>query len=240
MWYSENKKVPSPMTDSKDAQLFDDWPDRYEKWFTTPIGSLVKRVEWELVLDFLRPAPGEFILDAGCGTGIFTMDMLSCGARVVGLDLSLSMIRRAGEKARGSPLRILSADILYLPFPENTFDKTVSITALEFIPDGQKAVEELFRVTRRGGTVVVATLNSLSPWAERRREEAKRGHDLFSKAFFRSPEDLVALGHGQGVFRTAVHFRKEEDPERAARIEEESQRKGLNTGAFLAARWLKP
>ena len=86
----------------------------------------------------------------------------------------------------------------------------------------------------------MATLNSLSPWAERRREEAKRGHDLFSKALFRSPEDLVALGHGQGVFRTAVHFSKEEDPERGARTEEESQRKGLNTGAFLAARWLKP
>ncbi len=228
------------MTESEKARLFDDWPDRYDQWFTTPIGSLVKRVEWELILDFLRPARGDFLLDAGCGTGIFTMDMLSCGARVVGLDLSLSMVRRAREKARSSPLRILSADILRLPFPENSFDKTVSITALEFIPEGKKAVGELFRVTRKGGTVVVATLNSLSPWAERRREEAKRGHDLFSKAVFRSPEDLVALGHGEGVFRTAVHFRKEEDPERAARIEEEGRRKGSMTGAFLAARWLKP
>ena len=54
------------MNEFKDAQLFDDWPDRYEKWFTTPIGSLVKRVEWELVLDFLRPARGDFLLDAGC------------------------------------------------------------------------------------------------------------------------------------------------------------------------------
>lgn len=228
------------MTEPEKARLFDDWPARYEKWFTTPIGSLVKRVEWELILDFLRPAPGDFILDAGCGTGIFTLDMLSCGARVVGLDLSLSMIRRAREKARGSPLRILSADILRFPFPENTFDKTVSITALEFIPDGQKAVKELFRVTRKGGTVVVATLNSLSPWAERRREGAKRGHDLFSKAFFRSPEDLASLVPAEGVIRTAVHFRKEEDPERAARIEEEGRRKGSKTGAFLAARWFKP
>jgi ubiquinone/menaquinone biosynthesis C-methylase UbiE len=228
------------MNEFKDAQLFDDWPARYDQWFTTPIGSLVKRVEWKLILDFLRPARGDFLLDAGCGTGIFTIDMLSCGARVVGLDLSLSMVRRAREKARSSPLRILSADILRLPFPENSFDKTVSITALEFIPEGKKAVRELFRVTRKGGTVVVATLNSLSPWAERRREEAKRGHDLFSKAVFRSPEDLVALGYGEGVFRTAVHFRKEEDPERAARIEEEGRRKGSKTGAFLAARWLKP
>lgn len=228
------------MTESEKVQLFDDWPDRYDKWFTTPIGSLVKEVEWELILDLLRPGPGEFLLDAGCGTGVFTMDMLSCGARVVGLDLSLSMIRRARQKARSSRLHILSADILNLPFPENTFDKTVSITALEFIPDAQRAVKELFRVTRKGGTVVVATLNSLSPWAERRRAEGQKSHPLFSKAFFRSPEDLLALGPAQGAMRTAVHFDKEENPGRAARIEEEGQRKGLNTGAFLATRWLKP
>src|SRR5512143_3193872 len=186
------------MTESENAQLFDDWPDRYEKWFSTPIGSLVKRVEWDLILDLLKPGPGEFLLDAGCGTGIFTTDMLSCGARVVGLDLSLSMIRRARQKAGNSRLQILSADILDLPFPENTFYKAVSITALEFIPDARKAVQELFRVTRKGGTVVVATLNNLSPWAERRREEGQKGHPLFAKAFFRSPEELAALAPVKG------------------------------------------
>jgi ubiquinone/menaquinone biosynthesis C-methylase UbiE len=228
-----------PVTDSENSQLFDDWPDRYEKWFTTPIGSLVKRVEWELIYDFLRPGPGEFILDAGCGTGVFTLDMISCGARVVGLDLSLSMIRRARQKARSSHLRIISADILHLPFPENSFNKTASITALEFIPDGQKAVKELFRVTRRGGTVVVATLNSLSPWAECRREEGQKGHPLFSKVFFRSPGELAALTPVEGESRTAVHFLKEENPVRAREIEKKGKLNNLRTGAFLAARWIK-
>ena len=228
------------MSESENAQLFDDWPDRYERWFTTPIGSLVKRVEWELILDLLRPGPAEFLLDAGCGTGIFTMDMLSCGARVVGIDLSLSMIRRARHKARSSRLRILSADIIRLPFPENSFDKAASITALEFIPDARKAVKELFRVTRSGGPVVVATLNSQSPWAERRREEGRKGHPLFSKAFFRSPEELAALAPAKGEIRTAVHFLKEEDPDRAGEIERKGRLENLSTGAFLAARWIKP
>ena len=228
------------MTESEKPQLFDDWPEKYERWFATPIGSRVKRVEWELVLDFLRPGPGDSILDAGCGTGIFTEDMLSCGSRVVGLDLSLSMLRKARQKARSSPLRILSADLLHLPFPENSFDKAVSITALEFIPDGRKAVKELFRVTSKGGTVVAATLNSLSPWAEGRREEGQKGHPLFSQAFFRSPGELAALTPVKGETRTAVHFLKDENPERAVRVEEEGRRKGLDTGAFLAARWTKP
>ena len=227
------------MNESEKTHLFDDWPDRYEKWFTTPIGSLVKRVEWELIFDFLRPGPGELILDAGCGTGVFTLDMISCGARVVGLDLSLSMIRRARQKVGDSRLRVISADILHLPFPENSFDKTVSITALEFIPDGQKAVKELFRVTRRGGTVVVATLNSLSPWAQRRREEGEKGHPLFSKVFFRSPGELAALTPFEGETRTAVHFLKEENPLRAREIEKKGKSKNLSTGAFLASRWVK-
>ncbi len=228
------------MTELEKVQLFDDWPDRYEKWFTTPIGSLVRRVEWEAIRDFLQPGPGQFILDAGCGTGVFTLDMISCGARIIGLDLSFSMIRRARQKAGNSCLRVISADILHLPFPENAFDKTVSITALEFIPDGQKAIKELFRVTRKGGPVIAATLNSLSPWAERRREEGRKGHPLFSKAIFRSPQELLALGPVEGVFRTAVHFKKEDDPELAGQKEVEGQRRGLHTGAFLVVKWVKP
>jgi len=193
-----------------------------------------------LIDDLLKPGPGEFILDAGCGTGVFTLDMISCGARVVGLDLSLSMIQKARQKGASSQLRIISADILRLPFLENSFDKTVSITALEFIPDGQKAIKELFRVTRKEGTLVVATLNSLSPWAERRREEGQKGHSLFSKAFFRSPGELAALAPVKGESRTAVHFLKEEDPDRAGEIERKGKLKDLSTGAFLAARWIKP
>ena len=227
------------MPDSEKTQLFDDWPERYDNWFTSPIGSLVKRVEWELIYDLLRPGPGELILDAGCGTGVFTLDLISCGSRVVGLDLSLSMIQRARQKARSSQLRIISADILHLPFPENHFDKAVSITALEFIPDGQKAIGELFRVIRKRGTLVVATLNSLSPWAQSRREEGQKGHPLFSKVIFRSPLELAALSPIKGESRTVVHFLKYENPDRAGEIEKKGKLNDLTTGAFLASRWVK-
>jgi hypothetical protein len=44
----------------------------------------------------------------------------------------------------------------------------------------------------------------------------------------------------KGVIRTAVHFAKEEDPVQAVQIEEEGQRRGVKTGAFLVARWIKP
>lgn len=223
----------------KETQLFDKWPEAYDRWFTTPIGSLVEKFETDLILDLLKPEKGEIILDAGCGTGVFTLDFLSRGSQIIGLDISLPMLIHAGKKIKGYPFRMVLANMLKLPFPENTFDKVVSVTALEFIKDAKNAVGELFRVTKKKGCIVVATLNSLSPWASSRKAEAKERHTIFEKAIFRSPVELLHLAPVKGVVKTAIHFQKEEDPERAIDIEREGQRRNLNTGAFVAVRWEK-
>jgi len=228
------------MGKEKEGRLFDTWPDQYDRWFTTPIGALVKKFEGELLLDLLRPSRGEIILDAGCGTGVFTLDILSFGPRLIGLDISLPMLRRSGEKAKGYPFQMALGDISNLPFAENSFDKVVSVTAFEFIEDAKGALRELFRVTKKRGCIVVATLNSLSPWAFRRRAEAKKGHTLFKKAIFRSPDELRTIAPVHGVIRTAIHFQKEDGPRVAVEVEGEGREKDLNTGAFLAARWEKP
>ena len=278
----------------KNSRLFDDWPQKYDQWFTTPIGSLVKKYEGELVIELLRPSQGEIILDAGCGTGVFTLDILSLGAHVIGLDISLPMLKWAAEKVnpvrnssgvlaalsrrrsglnpagiilksnpaaadgpeglwpvgskRGiisngvkrQPFQIVLADMLNLPFQKNSFDKVVSVTALEFIKDAKEAVRELFRVTKRDGIIVVATLNSLSPWASLRKAQAKRGHAIFKEAIFRSPDEMRSLAPVNGMIKTAIHFEKDDEPDHVPEIEHEGQRNGLKTGAFLTACWEKP
>ena len=221
------------------TQLFDEWPEAYDRWFTTSTGSLVKRYEAELILDFLKPKPGEVILDAGCGTGVFTLDILSIGSQVIGLDISLPMLIHAGKKLKGFPFERVLADMSNLPFPESSFDKVVSVTAVEFIKDAKGAVKELFRVTKRGGCIVLATLNSLSPWASRRLAEAKERPTILEKAIFRSPDELLSLASVKGVAKTAIHFQKGEDADRAVEMEDEGKRKNLNTGAFVAVRWEK-
>jgi ubiquinone/menaquinone biosynthesis C-methylase UbiE len=222
------------------TKLFDEWPNTYDSWFTTPIGALVKRFEAELLIDLLRPCRREVILDAGCGTGVFTFDLLSFGTSIIGIDISLPMLMRAREKARAYHLHLSLGDISSLPFRENSFDKVVSVTALEFIKDAEGAVRELFRVTQKGGSIIVATLNSLSPWATRRRAEAQKGHPLFQKAIFRSPDELRSLLPLESVIKTAIHFQKNDNPDRAVKLELEGQRRGLKTGAFVAVRWEKP
>ena len=224
------------------SALFDDWPERYDRWFSTPIGKLVREVEARLILDLVRPAPAERILDAGCGTGVFTLDLLAAGAVVAGLDVSAPMLAAAVRKAETAPFIAVQGDMLALPFVDESFDKAVSITALEFIADGPRAVAELFRVTKPGGLVVVGTLNSLSPWAERRRAKTERGeHHVLAEAFFRSPKELLALSPVPGTVATVVHFSKDDPPERAVAVEREAQVAAhLETGAFVAACWVKP
>ena len=221
--------------------LFDEWPERYEQWFTTPIGKLVKEIEGELIHELLNPRPEEKVLDAGCGTGIFTIDFLAAGAQVVGLEISGPMLSFAGRKTAGYPFFKVRGDMLHLPFKDNSFDKTVSITALEFIADAKSAVDELFRVTRPGGCVVVATLNSLSPWAVRRKAKAQKGQKhILENAFFRSPDELLTYSPSKGITKTAIHFQKDDGPDQAMKIERLSWSQRLDTGAFVAVRWEKP
>ncbi|MFC1948075.1 class I SAM-dependent methyltransferase [Chloroflexota bacterium] len=226
------------MVTTKDKQLFDDSVEFYNEWFTTPIGRLVLETEQELINRFVDPFPGDRILDAGCGTGIFTLDFLNTGAIVTGLDISRGMLLNAITGLKNLPFFAVQGDMLNLPFKDNLFEKTVSITALEFIEDAQTAVNELFRVTRPGGVVIAATLNSLSPWSTRRNQKAE--DHLLDNAFYRSPADLLSLVGLEGETETVVHFMNDDEPEKAAETEREGKLRKLETGAFAAVRWQKP
>ena len=223
---------------TKDNQLFNGSAEFYNEWFTTPIGKQVLETEQELINRFFTLSPGDRILDAGCGTGIFTLNFLKSGAIVTGLDISRGMLLNAATRLKDLRFYAIQGDMLELPFPDSVFDKTVSITALEFIQDSWTAVNELFRVTRPGGIIVAATLNSLSPWAVRR---SQKGEDhLLENAFYRSSADLLSLTGLEGEAETVVHFMNDDDPEKAAEIEKEGKLRKLETGAFVAVRWQKP
>jgi len=221
-------------------KLFDGWAERYDRWFETPAGKLVKKFEEELILEFLEPQRTELILDAGCGTGVFTIDILRAGAGVVGIDVSAAMLRQAVDKAEGLPLSAVTADMMTLPFSSGTFDKVVSITAMEFIADAPHALSELFRVVKKRGHVVVATLNSLGPWAERRKAQAEeQKNSIFRHAIFRSPGELLACSDVPGVVKTAIHFSADDTPEHATAVELQGRKERWQTGAFVAACWRK-
>jgi ubiquinone/menaquinone biosynthesis C-methylase UbiE len=218
---------------------FDSWPDQYDRWFDTPVGRLVRHYEAELLLELLNPRPGERILDVGCGTGIFTRDVLDRGALVTGIDLSVPMLTKARSRLAGSGFQGICADMCRLPFADGCFDQVFSMTAIEFVADAGGAVAELHRVTRRGGRIVVTTLNSRSPWAEQRRQKGQNGHDLFQHIHFRSPEEMRLLVPSTAVVRTAIHFGKHDPVTAIPAIEQAGNAQQRETGAFLAVCWHK-
>jgi SAM-dependent methyltransferase len=223
--------------------LFDDWPDAYEKWFERPLGKAVLKFELDLVGRLLTPSPGDSLLDAGCGTGIFTSAFLRMGVKVTGMDISLPMLRAARRRQTRRGMSLVQGDMLRLPFRDSAFDHVLSVTALEFLPEAKGALEECFRVVRPGGTVVVATLNRLGMWARKRNRDAKVKDSIFRNTTFRSGEDLLRLAYPRrGACATAVHFTPYEHPllvRLAPLMEKTGRALSLKTGAFVAARWVK-
>ncbi len=124
-------------------------PEDYEAWYDTPRGRWIGAVEYALLAKMLRPAPGSSLLDIGCGTGHFTRLFASdhC-AMAVGLDPNDAWLSYARARAVGAE-RYVAGRAESLPFPDRSFDFSVSVTALCFVGDQERALRELLRVTRR-------------------------------------------------------------------------------------------
>lgn len=96
------------------------------------------------------------VLDAGVGTGC-NMIAYPPACRVTGVDLSPSMLARAGERSRSLGLRVnlRVADLARLPFPDGSFDAVVATFVLACVPESQQlsVLREMGRVLRPGGQI---------------------------------------------------------------------------------------
>ena len=104
----------------------------------------------EPVLELLAPAPGEWILDVGCGDGVLTKKLVAAGARVIGVDHSPEMI--AASRALGLDARL--ADATALPF-DAEFDAVFTNATLHWVKGHPEApVAGVFRALKPGGRFV--------------------------------------------------------------------------------------
>jgi SAM-dependent methyltransferase len=111
-----------------------------------------------VLIQFGGLSDGDRVLDVGCGTGslAFALPEMANVAEVTGIDLTEPYVEFA--RARNSDPRITfkQADARSLPFEDNSFDRAFSMLVLQFIPDAARAVAEMLRVVRPGGTVTSA------------------------------------------------------------------------------------
>jgi len=111
-----------------------------------------------LLVRFADVRDSEQILDVGSGTGALADAIVSAApaTRVVGIDPAAAYVSYAQNRYARSRARFEIGDAQQLGFPANSFDRTLSLLVLNFIPDRAKAMNEMIRVTRRGGTVAAA------------------------------------------------------------------------------------
>jgi SAM-dependent methyltransferase len=112
-----------------------------------------------LFIDFAGIVAAGRVLDVGCGTGSLSFCLAQNPgiAGVEGLDFSPAYIDHAKRQNGDSRLNFRVGDACALPFPNASFDHTLSMLVLQFIPEAGLAVREMRRVTRSGGTIAAAT-----------------------------------------------------------------------------------
>ena len=110
-----------------------------------------------LFVEFAQVGRGDLVLDVGSGTGALSLAVAAiASARVTGIERSATYVRHAQEHAENDRVRFEVGDAAALPFPDNTFDRTLSMLVLNFVPDPAVALDQMIRVTRPGGVVAAA------------------------------------------------------------------------------------
>jgi SAM-dependent methyltransferase len=134
---------------SEASRLFDDG-HAYERMM-----GRWSRLVGEKFLDWIAPPKRLEWIDVGCGNGAFTEVLIErCApAAVTGVDPSEGQIAFARTRPGTKLAQFRVADAQALPFADNGFDAAAMALVITFIPDAQKAVNEMARVARPGGVV---------------------------------------------------------------------------------------
>jgi ArsR family transcriptional regulator len=101
------------------------------------------------------------IADIGCGTGSLTFELARFAEKVVGVDLSSEMLRRARQIAINHSLHNVEfhlGDAADLPLASDSVDAAFGVMMLHFLPAPGRAVAELCRITKPGGSIVIVDL----------------------------------------------------------------------------------
>jgi SAM-dependent methyltransferase len=129
-----------------------------------------------LTVDFdrLRVTPGMTVLDAGCGQGRHSLELLRRGCPVLAMDLHLpdlrytryllTDMRRQGEE---NDFAVLQGNALRLPFHTACFDRVICSEVLEHVHDPVQAAAELARVLKPGGLLAVSVPTPFTEWVYR-------------------------------------------------------------------------
>jgi len=118
------------------------------------------RKKYELIRERMAAAPGDHVLEVGCGHGLHAREY-DTEFIYTGVDISPSLVEECNARIQTG--QAFTMDALELPFGTDLFDSVVGTAILHHLPDARAALREWVRVTRPGGTVTVMEPNYLFP-----------------------------------------------------------------------------
>jgi ubiquinone/menaquinone biosynthesis C-methylase UbiE len=161
---------------------------------------------------------GKVVLDAGCGTGIFSIIFANHSAgSVTGIDISEGSLQTAlslKEKFGLMNAQFQKEDMLHLPFRDEQFDIVWAWGTVHHTTDPYKAIEELIRVLKRGGSILLAVYT---------RTKVTFIHEFIRKILVRTPKRTwTSLSKIMAFFLTPVvfFFKRREKSRKGEKLEE--------------------
>ena len=162
--------------------------------------------EARTLLRWLGPEHGDLrglrVLDVAGGDGYWAGQVRRRGAQAVALDLDQAKLVRGSQLS--APPALVRSDALRLPFADASFDRVMSICAIEHFDDGEQALDEMARVLAPGGELVMSadSLTLAEHWPNLYRAHCERYH---VKGTY-SHQELTALLAARGLAVTQYRY----------------------------------
>lgn len=146
------------MSEALQRRFWDPFYDRWAGFYDVLVNWLTLGVTQRLrrrALAYL-PAEGDRVLEIGFGSGRLHHELAE-RYELAGLDLAPGMAHRPRRRLTRHDLHsaLCVANAYAIPWPEESFDAVLSTFAFSAIPDGGRALDEMIRVTRPGGRVII-------------------------------------------------------------------------------------
>ena len=148
-------------TQNKEIILRDVNAESYDRQYIKIRTIFGLAAEKNTVLAHLKPEKTDLILDAGCGTGVYTIETAKLAHDVMAIDFSLNSIDILNKKIKAAQINNLSTkvgDLAIMELPPNKFDKAMSIGVIHHIPTHKKrllALHNIFNSLKPNGKFVM-------------------------------------------------------------------------------------